>query len=103
MCPYSGCGTWEEVYADWASDDQTYYWKALSPAVVPLDRRYYERRDRMAFAMAESGDVTARDALLRIVQRDPDAEKRQRAEDLLRHLAAATAQSDGGGSLSASA
>ena len=102
MVPYSGCGTWEEVYAGWASDDQQYYWKALSPTVVPLDRRYYERRDRMAFAMAENGDATARDALLRIVQRDPDAEKRRRAESLLRQLAASAPQPDGGDSLSAS-
>ena len=77
MLPYSGCGTWEEVYAGWSSDDQKYYWKALSPNVVPFDRSYYERRDRMAFAMAESGDATARDTLLRIAQRDPNAEKRR--------------------------
>ena len=102
MIPYSGCGTWEEVYADWTSDDQKYYWEALSPHVVPLDRSYYERRDRMAFEMAESGDITARDALLRIVQRDPNEEKRQRAERLLRHLAAGTAQPASGGTLSAS-
>ena len=99
MFPYSGCGTWEEVYADWSSDDQKHYWKALSPHVVPLDRSYYERRDQMAFDMAESGDVTARDALLRIVQRDPNEEKRQRAEHLLRHLAARTAPPDGSRSL----
>ncbi|MDE0049302.1 MAG: phytanoyl-CoA dioxygenase family protein [Rhodospirillales bacterium] len=100
MLPYSGCGTWEEVYAGWSSDDQKYYWKALSPNVVPFDRSYYERRDRMAFAMAESGDATARDTLLRIAQRDPDAEKRERAEELLRHLAG---QREGAESLSASA
>ena len=102
MIPYSGCGTWEEVYAGWASNDQKYYWEALSPHVVPLDRSYYERRDEMAFAMAESGDVTARDALLRIVQRDPNEEKRQRAEHLLRDLAARTVQPEGSGTLSAS-
>ena len=103
MRPYSGCGTWEEVYAGWSSDDQTYYWEALSPNVVPFDRSYYERRDRMAFDMAESGDMTARDALLRIVQRDPDAEKRRRAEELLRQLAAEAAPAESGGRLSASA
>ena len=100
MLPYSGCGTWEEVYAGWSSDDQKYYWKALSPNVVPFDRSYYERRDRMAFAMAESGDVTARDTLLRIAQRDPSVEKRERAEELLRHL---SGQREGAESLSASA
>jgi len=86
MVPYSGCGTWEDVYAGWSSDDQKYYWKALSPHVVPLDRSYYERRDRMAFEMADCGDATARDTLLRIAQRDPNEEKRQRAETLLRRL-----------------
>ena len=86
MCPYSGCGTWEEVYAGWSSDDQKYYWETLSPNVVAFDRSHYERRDRIAFDMAESGDITARDTLLRIVQRDPDEEKRQRAKTLLHHL-----------------
>ena len=96
MAPYSGCGTWEEVYADWSSDDQKYYWRALSPNVVPFDRHYYERRDRMAFDMAERGDPTARDALLRIVQRDPNEGKRRRAGSLLRALGAMTTREEGG-------
>ena len=87
LCTYAGCGTWEEVYAGWSSDDQQYYWRALSPKVVPFDNRYYERRDEMAFDMAERGDLAARDTLLRIVQRDPDDAKRQRAEALLQALA----------------
>ena len=103
MQPYSGCGSWEEVYAGWFSDDEKYYWRALSPNVVPFDRRYYERRDRMAFAMAERGDLTARDALLRIVQRDPDEEKRRRAERLLLALDAMTTQREGGAARTASA
>jgi hypothetical protein len=37
---------------------------------VPLDRSHYERRDAMAFEMAERGDREARDAILRIIQRD---------------------------------
>ena len=49
----------------------------------------------MAFEMAERGDLSARDALLRIVQRDPDEAKRRRAEDLLRDLSVATAQQQG--------
>ncbi len=103
MHPYSGCGTWEEVYAGWSSDDDKYYWHALSPSVVPLDRQYYERRDRMAFAIAERGDMTARDALLRIVQRDPDEEKRRRAERLLHALSAMGTQQEGGAARAASA
>jgi hypothetical protein len=40
----------------------------------------------MAFEMAERGDRTARDTLLRIVQRDASAEKRARASALLARL-----------------
>ena len=40
----------------------------------------------MAFDMAERGDLAAKDALLRIVQRDANREKRIRAEALLLHL-----------------
>lgn len=84
--PYAGCGTWPDVYAGWQSTDEQYYWQNLPLTVVPLDRSHYEQRDAMAFAMAEQGDRSARDAILRIVQRDPDAAKRQRAERLLERL-----------------
>ncbi len=90
LCTYAGCGTWEEVYASWSSDEEQYYWQALSPKIVPFDNRYYERRDEMAFDMAERGDLAARDTLLRIVQRDPDDKKRRRAEDLLNSFTAAS-------------
>ena len=91
VVPYSGCGEWEDVYATWESTDQQYYWRALDLDVVPLDLRYYERRDQMAYAMAESGDVGARDALLRIIQRDPNPEKRARAERLISSLESSSA------------
>ena len=84
--PYSGCGTWQQVYAGWSSTEQQYYWQALQPTVVPFDTSYYERRDRMAFAMAENGDHDARDTLLRIIQRDADAGKRARAASLVGQL-----------------
>jgi hypothetical protein len=86
MVPYSGCGTWEEVYAGWTSTADQYYWRTLAPTVVPLDRSHYERRDAMAFEMAERGDEAARDAILRIIQRDKSAEKRARAEQLAASL-----------------
>tara|TARA_B100001123_G_C14449685_1_gene686046 strand:- start:56 stop:514 length:459 start_codon:yes stop_codon:yes gene_type:complete len=80
MDTYSGCGTWEEIYAGWSSSEDQYYWRDLNPKVVEFDRSYYNRRDEMAFEMAERGDIAARDALLRIVQRDPDPAKCARAE-----------------------
>jgi hypothetical protein len=89
MVPYSGCGSWDEVYAGWQRPDGQYYWKDLTPDVVPLDRSHYERRDAMAFEMAEKGDKTARDAILRIIQRDKSPEKRAKAERLLERLDAA--------------
>ncbi len=86
MVPYSGCGTWEDIYKTWTSKDGQYYWKDMTLQVVPLDRSHYERRDQMAFEMAERGDRAARDALLRIIQRDKNAAKRARAEKLLERL-----------------
>jgi hypothetical protein len=83
LVPYAGCGSWEEVYAGWSDVASQYYWRDLPIEVVPLDRSHYERRDAMAFEMAEAGDPGARDAILRIVQRDPLREKRERAERLL--------------------
>lgn len=86
MVPYSGCGSWEEVYAGWIEPQEQFYWRDLALDVVPLDRSHYERRDAMAFEMAERGDQTARDAILRIIQRDKSPEKRATAEKLLARL-----------------
>lgn len=89
MRPYADMFTWDEVYAGWQSTELQYYWEKQNPTVVPFDRRYYDRRDEMAFAMAEAGDETARAALMRIVQRDPRPDKVQRANDMLVALDAA--------------
>jgi hypothetical protein len=89
MVPYAGCGTWEDVYAGWQRPDGQYYWRELTLDIVPLDRSHYERRDAMAFAMAEQGDRGSRDAILRIIQRDGNQDKRARAAKLLQRLDAA--------------
>lgn len=86
LVPYAGCGDWDDVYAGWHSSEGQYYWLDLPLTAVPLDRSYYEQRDAMAFEMAEQGDPAARDAILRIIQRDPRADKRARAERLLARL-----------------
>jgi hypothetical protein len=86
LSPYAGTGTWDEIYADWPTDTHKYYWRAQAPTVTPFDRRYYEERDEMAFEMARDGDEQAIAALRRIIQRDPDTAKRERAEDLLATL-----------------
>lgn len=86
LSPYAGTGTWDEIYADWSADALKYYWRDQPLHLAAFDRQYYDQRDRMAFDMARSGDRTARAALLRIVQRDPDPQKRATAERLVAHL-----------------
>ncbi len=83
---YGDMFAWDEVYADWKRDDLKHYWIREGAKIVPYDRQYYDRRDRIAFDLAERGDSRARDTLLRIVQRDPDPTKRERASGLLAGL-----------------
>jgi hypothetical protein len=89
--PYAGCGSWDEITAGWSSRDLPYYWRKQAPRVADYDMRYYEQRDRIAFDLAERGDRLATAVLMRIVQRDPDPVKRERATALLAGLGAAEA------------
>lgn len=86
---YADMFTWDEVYAGWRHTAEQYYWRTQNPTVVPFDTRYYEERDQIAFAMADRGEMAARDTLLRIVQRDTDPNKRARAQALVERLDAA--------------
>ncbi|MEE8248446.1 MAG: phytanoyl-CoA dioxygenase family protein [Alphaproteobacteria bacterium] len=86
---YADMFAWEEVYEGWESSEHRYYWRKLEPRIMPFDNSYYERRDTMAFEMAARGETAARDALLRIIQRDSDGDKRVRARALLARLDAA--------------
>ncbi len=85
LMPYAGCGSWDEVYAGWSSREGQYTGKTCRSRSC-RDRSHYERRDAMAFEMAEDGDHGARDAILRIIQPDPLPEKRERAERLMARL-----------------
>jgi hypothetical protein len=80
---YSGTGAWEGIYAGWRSKIGQYYWKTLALSIVDFDTSYYEARDKMAFKMAEKGDLLARDTLLRIIQRDTNEVKIRRAKNLI--------------------
>jgi hypothetical protein len=84
--PYADLMAWEEIYAGWQSGDYQFYWKNHLSHLVTFDTKYYDERDRMAMQMAEAGDHVARAALLRIVQRDSNVSKRERAKELLRQL-----------------
>lgn len=53
---------------------------------LDYDMKYFNQRDEVAFALAEAGDASSPQALLRITQNDPDAAKRERAMGLLKRL-----------------
>jgi hypothetical protein len=86
--PYANLYTWDQVYAGWRSTEFQYYWQKQPITIGAFDTQYYERRDVIAFEMAERGDIAARASLLRIVQRDKSPAKRERAAALLAALAA---------------
>jgi hypothetical protein len=77
---------WEEVYAGWRSDALQYYWRRLPLTDAPFDRRWFDRRDELGFALGAAGDSRARSVLQRIVARDRDPLKRERAARLLATL-----------------
>jgi hypothetical protein len=83
--------SWEEVYAGWQSDDLQYYWTRLSLTESAFDRTWFDRRDELGFALGEAGDPRARSVLQRIVARDRDPAKRERAARLLAGLDAGPA------------
>ena len=77
---------WDDVYAGWRSDALKYYWRRLPLTEVAFDRAWFDRRDTLGFALGEAGDPRARSVLQRIVARDPDPAKRERAARLLATL-----------------
>jgi hypothetical protein len=77
---------WEDVYAGWRSRDLQYYWTRLPLTERPFDRTWFDRRDALGFALGEARDPRARSVLQRIVARDPDPAKRERAARLLAAL-----------------
>lgn len=81
--PHSQPSTWDEIYADWPASDLQYYWRKWDLELKEYDNSYHEKRDQIAFAMAAEGDTRAISTLQRIVARDADPTKRQKAEELL--------------------
>jgi len=86
LTPYRAPKDWEEVYADWPTEDLKYYWRKWDLNVVDYDLAYLHKRDSMAFEMAENGDPNAISALQRIIALSSDLEKRKRARELLAGL-----------------
>ena len=87
LLPHTRPQTWEEIYADWPADNELkYYWKKWDLQIVEYDNSYHQRRDETGLAMAAQGDPQSRSTLQRIIARDPDPTKRQRAQELLDSL-----------------
>jgi hypothetical protein len=86
LLPHSQPNTWENIYANWGNNELAYYWKKWDLEVKEYDTSYHEKRDELAFEMAERGDETARSALQRVIARDTDQTKIKRAEKLLAQL-----------------
>ena len=82
--------TWDEIYADQSDNTWNYYWRTFDLNVVPYDGKYYEARDRLSLEWGAAGDRRAQATLMRIVNRDPDPEKRARAADALKVLESAS-------------
>ena len=75
--------SWEEVYAGWEPGPLQYYWRDLPLIPQQFDRRWFDRRDHLAFERGAAGDPRARSVLQRIVARDADPAKCERAQALL--------------------
>jgi hypothetical protein len=86
--PHSQPHTWEEIYADWPPNDLQYYWQKWDLEVKEYDSSYHEKRDKLGLEMAEKGDKRAISVLQRIVARDADPGKQERAATLLATLEA---------------
>ena len=85
--PHGGLVEWEKLYRDWPTDHPLkYHWRKWDLKVKEYDPSYKEKRDQMAFAMAEAGDPNARATLERIISRDLDPAKRDQARALLERL-----------------
>ena len=83
ILPHSQPNTWENIYGGWKNESLKYYWENYELEIAEYDNRYHDRRDRMAFDMAEQGDEKAVSALQRIIARHNDPAMRERAAELL--------------------
>ena len=89
--PHRDMVDWAELYRGWTREDMMYYWQKHDLRIVPFDWSHYERRDEIAFRMADEGDGRALSTLQRIVSNDPDPAKRERARAALAKLETAAA------------
>jgi ectoine hydroxylase-related dioxygenase (phytanoyl-CoA dioxygenase family) len=66
---------WEDVYANWESDELKYYWKQYDLEVSAKIETWGRIGFEEAMGLAKDGDTNARHHLERIVKRDPEGEQ----------------------------
>ena len=74
---------WEDVYANWESDELKYYWKQYDLEVSAKIETWGKIGFEEAMALAKEGDTNARHHLERMVKRDPEGEQSIAAVRLL--------------------
>ena len=77
---------WEDVYANWETDDLKYYWKKYELKVSKKIERWGQIGFDEAVDLAMEGDPRARLQLERIVKRDLGGEQTERAAEVLASL-----------------
>ena len=65
--------SWDEVYADWKTDDLKYYWRKVKHRAVPRDMGYIEKGFSEAVDLARQRDDRGVLALRRVVRPHEDA------------------------------
>jgi ectoine hydroxylase-related dioxygenase (phytanoyl-CoA dioxygenase family) len=82
--------SWEEVYADWKTDDLKYYWTRVKHRPVPRDLGYIERGFAEAMELARQRDKRGIIALRRVVLSNPASQNAQAAKAVLEEVGVAT-------------
>ncbi len=81
--------SWEEVYADWKTDDLKYYWKKAKHRVVLRDMGYVEKGFSEALDLARQKDNRGILALRRVVLSNPASQEAKAAKKVLDEIGAA--------------
>ena len=75
--------SWDEVYADWKSDELQYYWQAFDLDVMAKQMQWIDQLNAEALERAAGGDAHAAHHLRRLVRREPQSDLGRRASRAL--------------------
>jgi ectoine hydroxylase-related dioxygenase (phytanoyl-CoA dioxygenase family) len=80
--------SWEEIYANWKSDDLKYYWRKVDFQKIPRYWGYIRKGLEEALHLAEKGDKHAVVSLRRLVRNHPESAEAARARAILTKIGA---------------